>query len=391
MFAKLDLTSEAVKGTLSDPAFTWTFNEGTLTLSRPNGSSVSYDRTRTEWGALETYKESASYDTVYAFHDGSFIGKKGGSLSLRVGTGKQLIYDVSQSIPASSHVLGVAPGFLSATVEDGVIVVRANAALSNSIKIKGAPDGIRDITPCISGCIVWGFDGSRLHTYGDDGLWIAHKLPFDLPEGKSLSRVAMKLSLNAKAELVVDDAAFLTIDGDFFLSRLQGVDNRAVTFEQVKRLTSLYCINCHSADAFDQEAGLKAFKTKAITRLSADAANPLVMPPKSAPKAMSAADKATVISWLKLQTDGVDKEPTDKGTNPPPPQEDKSKMAVTGVIQTQGGKYCVGCHPTAKFQAFWYDNQAEVIARVTNGTMPRGRVMVNEDKAALLKAVNELP
>jgi hypothetical protein len=59
-----------------------------------------------------------------------------------------------------------------------------------------------------------------------------------MPEGKTISKGVMKLSLYAKAKLAIDDAVLLTMDGAIFLSQFRNASDRVVTFKEVKRSNS---------------------------------------------------------------------------------------------------------------------------------------------------------
>lgn len=384
------LAGEASKDFVSAPTFQWNLSATQLVLNRADGSSLSYNRERGEWGPVESFSDGSSYDSLYAYGDRSFVGLKSGVLNLRVASGKVLAYDLLKIIPESPKIFGIGPGFFAVEATDGILVTRADTAAASSIKIKGSPKDLVEIGLCLSACVLWAYDGKLVHTYDDKNVWTSHALPFQVPEGKTMTRIALNLKLNEKSEIILEHAAALSEDGQLYLSARSLSEGRKVTFEEVKALTTRDCILCHTTEAFDQEAGLKAMKTKIVTRLTLDSANPLVMPPKSSDTAMSGAEKSLIVSWLSQQTEGVDIVPDGGGKPTKPTPADPKTTPITGIIATQSDKHCLSCHPKAKFQDFWMSNKSDISSRVTSGNMPAGKTLSDADKSALLKAVDDL-
>lgn len=384
------IASEVSKSFLSDPALAWHLTESQLILNRADGTNLVYDRTRAAWEPIEIYASSASYASIFAYPDRSFVGINASTVNVRIGSAKVLSYDTQQSLTESTKILGVSPGFFAAELPDGIMILKGDGSTATAYKIKGSPPGLIDISLCVSGCVLWGYDGKNLHTYDQKNVWTSHTIPFSAPEGKSLKRLALNLKLDANGLLLIEHAAVITGDGELWVSPREKASEVAISFEQVKALTTRNCVLCHSTEFFDQERGLKAMKTKIIARLTLDATNPMAMPPKLSEKAMSGSEKAMVVAWLQKQTEGVDV-PLDqpsKPTNPTP--TDPKTIPVTGVIATQSTKHCLSCHPNAKFQDFWISKKTDISSRVTSGDMPRGKILSDADKAALLMAVDQL-
>lgn len=383
----VDSSAEAPKSLLQSADFKWAITDNDLYLSRADGKSLRYDRGSSEWGAIESFTDAESYAALFAFHDGSYTGIKPGILSFRTGTHKLLSYDISTVLPEGSPVLGVSPGFFAAKISDGIMVLRGENATAKSVKLKDPPVSLTEAGSCISGCVLWGSDGQALYSFGEDSTWAKHPIPFEAPLGKKIARYTMSVTMDATTrKLTASNVAVLTDDGLLFVST-KGAAAGTVTFEEVKKLSLAYCVSCHSGEAFEQEAGLKAKKTEIIKRLGLGQDDGLVMPPKAAPKAMTSGDKKIMVAWLTLQTEGVDTGPI--VTNPNP-TVDNATVPITGVLLTQSNKYCVSCHPVAKFKAFWIDEKSDILNRVNSGNMPAGQTMTPADKAALIQAINDL-
>ncbi|MBC7533165.1 MAG: hypothetical protein H7318_16460 [Oligoflexus sp.] len=386
-FAALDSSAKDLKSFLTAD-MKWVISDTSLSLSRPDGTSIVYDRASSTWSAVETFADAASYKSLYAFHDGSFTGLKPGILSFRKGSGKILSYDTSKLLTDTPSILGLNPGFFAAALSDGVMVVQGDGSKASAIKVKDLPATMLEIGGCVSGCTLWAYDGQMLYTFGNDSNWKKLDLPFDAPENKKVARYTMAVSLDAAGDIKVSGVAALTDDGLLYVTSTSSSSTQSVTFEQVKKVTTGYCVSCHSGDAFDQETGLKGRKSEILKRLALDASSAQVMPPKTAPKALSVGDKKILVTWLSAQTVGVDSAPV--VSTPSTPVVDNATVAVTGGLQTQGQAYCVSCHPTAKFKAFWIDSKDDIVSRVNSGIMPKGKTMSAADKAELLKALGEI-
>jgi hypothetical protein len=362
------------------------FIDSVFVLSLPNGKNVTYDVSLGHWGTVVSLNVSTTHAAAYSYGNGSYVAIDPDVLTYRVASGKTSSFKTAGVIPANSKLLGVGPGFYATTLDEGMLVVREAANGTSSSQIKNLPVDLSQVQSCVSGCAFWGFNGVSFYTVDDAAVWTKRDLPLIMPKGKKILKLALQVSLGTNGKLSISNGGALADDGSLWILD-KVAPPKVIAFADVKVLTTKFCISCHSADGFDQEATLKSLKSKFLARLALPATAPLAMPPpNTAGNGMAAGDKKLISSWLEQQEQGTALPDTGTGT----PGEDTATVPVTGALKTLSEANCSNCHLDAKFKKFWISFGGESIDRINSGSMPIGKVMSAADKAALIAAINAL-
>ena len=353
-----------------------------VALAHGDGKSVLFDFKKSSWTSVHTSITAGEYQTLFDFRESGFFGATSEVLSLRVGEGQiiQLQASDTQGSPVAAN-----PGFVSFMDGEVVQVVMSIEGKARLLPLVTAPSGMTMVYPCNKHCLLWGFDGTRIHTYNLETGWNALTQTIQLPQGEPITRMALRFR-DSNNPLAVESIFVQMESGALFAQVAASVAPAAPVWDDVRRISSTFCVSCHLDDGFEKEDTWKSLKANIVIRLTADVGSKIAMPPSETTpgKEMSQGEKNVILAWIEKQDQiergeiGETEDPVDDTTE------------TTGELKRLADLYCVSCHTDGKRNAFWALKQGDAIARISSGNMPLGNSMPAADKAKFLDVLNAL-
>jgi len=344
------------------------------------------------WGPESFLEESGKFQQSYNLLSRGWLGIAADSLKSLDLLNRGLSTFALPMVLSADQVIGVGSDFI-AFYQDAELKILEIRATKASIVTPARPSvSFKSIQKCVRGCQYWGFDGSSIYTLASssDGVWQAQNIGLVIPEGKSLLRLAGKVTLSEIGQAEFESLYGLSQDAELFRADLQAPEKRLPTWENVSVVVQQSCSPCHGSDGFDQEDVLAALKPEVLRRVDPKRTGEAgAMPPPNSiyGKSFVPGDAAIIMGWLAGKAD-----PTNPGkpTDPTQPLPTDPNKPIAGELKKLADTYCVSCHADNQKEQWWSSRKLQVKERVESGDMPRNRQMPAAARKSLLDLVQAL-
>ncbi len=361
----------------------WTSSSEVL-FAHGDGRSVAFDFKKSTWTSVHSNPGIGEFQTLFDFRESGFFGASPDVLSLKTGEGPIVRLKPSEAYLAAAP-LASNPGFV-AFLDGNVINVIASADGGAKLySLTNAPAGVKLVYPCNQHCLFWAFNGTTLFTYNVKMGWTPLAQTIEFPAGETVVRVAIRLR-ESNNPLAVESILAQMESGAVYAQVAAAVAATDPTWEDIRRLSTIFCVSCHIDDGFEKESTWKSLKGNIVTRLKATAGTKGAMPPGETTlgKEMSQGEKNVILAWIERQ-DQIER--GEIGTTKDPIEDNSD---TTGELKILADSYCIACHNDAKKNLFWTTQKADAKARIESGNMPQNTSLSPAEKTRFLDLLTAL-
>ncbi len=359
-------------------------NSSEFTMALPDGRSISFNFRNTAWSSVHARAAEPEFLTLYDFREAGFFGANAETLSFQSTDGKIMSMDLPDAYKASTLV-AASPGFVAFRDQAKLSAILATKGKARLFSLPAGPAPIKLISPCNQNCVFWGFDGTKIYTYDEQGSWSVMNQTIELPAGQTIARMAIRFR-DTNNPIAAESILVLSDTGALFAQVGNSVMKADPSWVEIKAISDRFCEQCHLDDGFGKESTWKSLKSSIVTRLKLMPGAKGSMPPieTAVGKEMSQGERDIILSWIAKQ------DQTQQGEigSTKDPVVDTSD--VTGELKNLSDQYCLSCHSDAKKNLFWKSKKADSKNRINSGNMPKGLAITPEEKQKFIAAIDAI-